>query len=62
LPNRGPSAPACERTHKKLWRGQGKVQQARELLAPVSGWFSEGFNTRDLPEAKALLVGTCMMT
>jgi predicted ATPase len=38
-----------------LWRDQGKVQQARELLAPVYGWFSEGFDTRDLKEAKALL-------
>jgi predicted ATPase len=33
----------------------GKVQQARELLAPVYGWFTEGFDTRDLREAKALL-------
>jgi len=31
------------------------VQQARELLAPVCGWFTEGFDTRDLKEAKALL-------
>jgi hypothetical protein len=38
-----------------LWRSQGKVQQARELLAPVYGWFAEGFDTRDLKEAKALL-------
>jgi class 3 adenylate cyclase/tetratricopeptide (TPR) repeat protein len=37
------------------WRDQGKVQQARELLAPVYGWFTEGFDTRDLKEAKALL-------
>jgi hypothetical protein len=37
------------------WRGQGKVQQARELLAPVYGWFTEGFDTRDLKEAKTLL-------
>jgi hypothetical protein len=36
-------------------RDQGKVQQARELLAPVFGWFTEGFDTRDLKEAKALL-------
>ena len=36
-------------------RDQGKVQQARELLAPVYGWFSEGFDTPDLKEAKALL-------
>ena len=39
----------------RLWRGQGKVAQARELLAPVYGWFTEGFGTRDLKEAKALL-------
>jgi Glutamine synthetase, catalytic domain len=39
----------------RLWRDQGKVQQARELLAPVYGWFTEGFDTRDLREAKALL-------
>jgi predicted ATPase len=38
----------------RLWRDQGKVRQARELLAPVYGWFSEGFDTRDLKEAKAL--------
>jgi predicted ATPase len=39
----------------RLWCDQGKVQQARELLAPVYGWFTEGFDTRDLKEAKALL-------
>jgi predicted ATPase len=39
----------------RLWRSQGKPQQARELLAPVYGWFSEGFDTLDLKEAKALL-------
>ena len=39
----------------RLLRDQGKVQQARELLAPVYGWFTEGFDTRDLKEAKALL-------
>jgi predicted ATPase len=38
----------------RLWRDQDKVQ-ARELLAPVYGWFTEGFDTRDLKEAKALL-------
>ena len=37
------------------WRDQGKVRQARELLAPVYGWFTEGFDTLDLQEAKALL-------
>jgi class 3 adenylate cyclase/predicted ATPase len=39
----------------RLWRDQGKVQQARELLAPVYGWFTEGFDTLDLREAKELL-------
>jgi predicted ATPase len=39
----------------RLWRDQGKRDQARELLAPVYGWFTEGFDTRDLKEAKALL-------
>ena len=39
----------------RLWRDQGKRQQARELLVPVYGWFTEGFDTRDLKEAKALL-------
>ena len=39
----------------RLWRDQGKVSEARELLAPVFGWFTEGFDTRDLKEAKALL-------
>ena len=38
----------------RLLRTQGKPQQARELLAPVYGWFTEGFDTRDLKEAKAL--------
>ena len=41
----------------RLWRDRGKVQQARELLAPVYGWFTEGFDTRDLKEAKTLLDG-----
>ena len=39
----------------RLWRGQGKREQARELLAPVYTWFTEGFDTRDLKQAKALL-------
>ena len=39
----------------RLWRSQGKPRQARELLAPVYGWFTEGFDTLDLKEAKALL-------
>jgi predicted ATPase len=39
----------------RLWRSQGKPQQARELLAPVYEWFTEGFDTLDLKEAKAVL-------
>ena len=39
----------------RLWRSQDQVQQAHELLAPVYGWFTEGFDTPDLREAKALL-------
>jgi hypothetical protein len=39
----------------RLWRDQGEVQQVRELLAAVNGWFTEGFDTRDLKQAKALL-------
>jgi class 3 adenylate cyclase/predicted ATPase len=39
----------------RLWRDQGRRDEARELLAPVYGWFTEGFDTRDLKEAKALL-------
>jgi predicted ATPase len=39
----------------RLWRDQEKPQQARELLAPVYAWFTEGFDTRDLKDAKALL-------
>jgi predicted ATPase len=39
----------------RLWRDQGKRQQAHDLLAPVYGWFTEGFDTLDLKEGKALL-------
>jgi tetratricopeptide (TPR) repeat protein len=38
-----------------LWQGQGKLEQARALLAPVHAWFTEGLDTPDLVEAKALL-------
>ena len=38
----------------RLWRDQGKRQQARDLLAPVYGWFTEGFDTLDLKDAKRL--------
>jgi predicted ATPase len=39
----------------RLWRDQAKRDEARDLLAPVYGWFSEGFDTCDLKDAKALL-------
>src|SRR5262249_28131729 len=39
----------------RLWRDQGKRTEARDLLAPIYGWFTEGFDTPDLKEAKALL-------
>ena len=39
----------------RLWQWHGKREQAYELLAPVYGWFTEGFDTADLQEAKALL-------
>jgi predicted ATPase len=39
----------------RLWREQGKRDEAREILAPVYGWFTEGFDTLDLKQAKALL-------
>ncbi len=39
----------------RLWRDQGKRDEAHDLLAPIYGWFTEGFNTLDLKEAKALL-------
>ena len=39
----------------RLWRDQGKRDEARDLLAPVYGWFTEGFDTVDLKEAKVLL-------
>jgi predicted ATPase len=39
----------------RLWQQQGKHQDAYDLLAPVYGWFTEGFDTADLQEAKAIL-------
>ena len=39
----------------RLWQQQGKRTEARELLAPIYGWFTEGFDTADLQEAKTLL-------
>jgi hypothetical protein len=41
---------------QRLWQQQGKQAEARVLLAPIYGWFTEGFDTADLQEAKALLV------
>jgi len=40
----------------RLWRDQGKRTEARDLLSPIYGWFTEGFDTRDLKDAKALLL------
>ena len=39
----------------RLWRDQDRRAEARDLLAPVYGWFTEGFETQDLKDAKALL-------
>jgi hypothetical protein len=39
----------------RLWQSQGKKDEARQLLAEIYGWFTEGFDTKDLQEAKALL-------
>ena len=39
----------------RLWQQQGKLHEARNLLAEIYGWFTEGFDTKDLQEAKALL-------
>jgi hypothetical protein len=38
-----------------LWQGQGKRKEAHKLLAPIYNWFTEGFDTADLIDAKALL-------
>ena len=52
-----PSHWSCARhlSLSRLWQQQGKRDEARELLAPIYGWFTEGFDTADLQEAKALL-------
>ncbi len=39
----------------RLWRDQGRIAEARELLEPVYGWFTEGFDTPGLKDAKTLL-------
>jgi predicted ATPase len=41
----------------RLWQEHGKREEARAVLAPIYGWFTEGFDTTDLQEAKALLEG-----
>jgi predicted ATPase len=41
----------------RLWQQQGKPAEAHKLLLPIYGWFTEGFDTADLQEAKALLAG-----
>jgi hypothetical protein len=43
----------------RLWRNKGQRAEARDLLAPVYGWFTEGFGTADLKAAKALLDELC---
>ena len=45
----------CGSLGARDWRDRGKRTQARDLLAPIYGWFTEGFDTPDLKEAKALL-------
>jgi predicted ATPase len=39
----------------RLWQSQGKTAEARQMLTEIYGWFTEGFDTKDLQEAKALL-------
>jgi hypothetical protein len=39
----------------RLWQRQGKKEEARKMLAEIYGWFTEGFDTSDLKEAKAML-------
>ena len=39
----------------RLWQQQGKREEARQMLAEIYGWFTEGFDTRDLQEAKELI-------
>ena len=43
------------RSLSRLWQKQGKKDEARRMLAEIYGWFTEGFDTADLKEAKALL-------
>jgi predicted ATPase len=43
----------------RLWQQQGKKKDAHKMLAEIYGWFTEGFDTKDLQEAKTLLQGIC---
>jgi predicted ATPase len=50
-----PAAGRAATSLARLWADQGKRTQANDLLAPVYGWFTEGFETADLKDAKTLL-------
>jgi hypothetical protein len=59
-PRRATPATPCSRVRAatslaQLWRDQGQRAEAHDILAPVCGWFTEGFDTLDLKEAKAML-------
>jgi adenylate cyclase len=43
------------RSLARLWQSQGRKEEARQILAEIYGWFTEGFDTADLQEVKALL-------
>ena len=43
------------------WQAQGKAQQARELLAPIYAWFTEGFDTRDFEGGEGIVAGISVM-
>jgi adenylate cyclase len=40
----------------RLWQRQGKIAEARQMLTEIYGWFTEGFDTKDLQEAKMMLM------
>jgi predicted ATPase len=46
---------AARRSLARLWRDRGNRRESRDLLAPIYGWFTEGFDTLDLKQAKSLL-------
>jgi predicted ATPase len=43
----------------RLWQGQGRLSEAHDRLAPIYGWFTQGFDTRDLKDAKTLVDDLC---